>query len=82
MRRTYGYRLDLAVVDRGTDDIVGEVVLNQWDAGNRCVNFRTLLGPTARGRGLGTEAANLALNHAFAVAGVYRVELEVYAFNP
>ena len=34
-----------------------------------------------RDRGLGSEAVSLTLAHAFA-AGLHRVELEVYAFNP
>jgi len=75
-------RLDLAVVDRATRECVGEVVLNEYEEGNRSVNFRILLGPGGRGRGLGTEATRLVLGHAFDVLGLHRVELEVYAFNP
>jgi RimJ/RimL family protein N-acetyltransferase len=75
-------RLDLAVVDRATGECVGEVVLNELDEGNRSVNFRILLGPRGRDRGLGTEATRLVLGHAFDVLGLHRVGLEVYAFNP
>jgi RimJ/RimL family protein N-acetyltransferase len=46
-------RLDLAVVDRATDDVVGEVVLNDWDPGNRTCSFRTLIGPAGRGKDWG-----------------------------
>ena len=75
-------RLDLAVGDRGTGEVVGEVVLNEWDPNNGSCNFRTLFGPHGRDRGLGTEAAQLVLAYAFDVVGLHRVGLEVYSFNP
>jgi RimJ/RimL family protein N-acetyltransferase len=34
-----------------------------------------------QGRGLGSQATRLILDHAFAI-GLHRVSLEVYAFNP
>ena len=74
-------RLDLAVEDR--DGLfVGEVVLNDWDPGNRSCGFRILLGPQGRDRGLGTEATRLVLDHAFDVLGLHRVELTWFSFNP
>ncbi len=45
-------RLVLAVIDNATDDLVGEVVLNEWDEDNGSCGFRTFIG--AAGRGLGT----------------------------
>jgi RimJ/RimL family protein N-acetyltransferase len=74
-------RLDLAVCDLD-GRLVGEVVLNDWDEGNRACGFRILLGPDGRDRGLGTEATRLVLRHAFDVLGLHRVELEYYASNP
>ncbi len=74
-------RLDLAVEDT-SGTLVGEVVLNDWEAGNQSCGFRILLGPHGRNRGLGTEATRLIVDHAFDVLGLHRVELEVYAFNP
>jgi RimJ/RimL family protein N-acetyltransferase len=47
-------RLDLAVVDRVSGACVGEVVLNEWDEADASVNFRILIGPRGRDRGLGT----------------------------
>jgi RimJ/RimL family protein N-acetyltransferase len=88
LRQWYGSRnhqtdrLDLAVLDNATALCVGEVVLNQWDEANDSCNFRILLGPTGRNRGLGTEATRLLLGHAFTVLDLHRVSLEVYAFNP
>ncbi len=75
-------RLDLAIVDRETGGCVGEAVLNEWEEGNASCNFRILIGPAGRDRGLGTEATRLILGHAFEALGLHRVSLEVYAFNP
>lgn len=75
-------RLDLAIVDRATDRCVGEVVLNDWRPADQAIGFRILLGPEGRGRGLGSEATGLVLEHAFTVSDTHRVELEVFAHNP
>jgi RimJ/RimL family protein N-acetyltransferase len=81
-RSDQGDRLDLAIVDRASGRVVGEVVLNEWDADCASANFRILVGPTGRGRGLGTEATRLFLAHAFETVGLHRVSLEVFDFNP
>lgn len=74
-------RLDLAVADRATGDVVGEVVLYDWDPANRSCTFRTLIGPRGRGRGLGTEATRLIVGHGFEQVGLHRIQLDVYAHN-
>ena len=74
-------RLDLAVED-AEGRLVGEVVLNDVDQGNRSCGFRILLGPRGRDRGYGTEAIGLLLDHAFSELGLHRIELEYYEFNP
>jgi RimJ/RimL family protein N-acetyltransferase len=75
-------RLDWAIIDNATRAWAGEAVLMDLDAENRSCSFRILLqGPRFYGRGFGTEATRLAVDHAFAV-GVHRVQLEVYDFNP
>ncbi|MFF8290520.1 GNAT family N-acetyltransferase [Streptomyces sp. NPDC016309] len=75
-------RLDLALVDRASGETVGELVLNEWDEPNRSCNFRTLVGPRGRDRGLGTEAIRLLLAHGFGELGLNRISLGVFAFNP
>lgn len=75
-------RLDLAVLERASGAVVGEVVLNEWDPENAACNFRILLGPNGRDRGLGTEATRLVCGHGFGTLGLHRIELEVFAFNP
>ncbi|MEU7070680.1 GNAT family protein [Streptomyces narbonensis] len=88
LRKWYGSRsaqddrLDLAVVERATGRVVGEVVLNEWDEQNASCSFRTVFVPDAVGRGLGTEATRLIVGHGFEALGLYRIHLEVYAFNP
>ncbi|WP_420000119.1 GNAT family N-acetyltransferase [Streptomyces boninensis] len=81
-RRDQDDRLDLAVIERTTGDVIGEVVLNQWEPGNESCNFRIMLVPGAYGRGLGTEATRLIIGHGFEELGLHRISLEVYAFNP
>ncbi|GAA2149615.1 RimJ/RimL family protein N-acetyltransferase [Humibacillus xanthopallidus] len=75
-------RLVLAVVDQATQEMVGEVVLNKWGEDNRSCSYRTLIGAQGRGRGLGTEATRLVVEHALTTMGLHRVMLEVYDFNP
>jgi RimJ/RimL family protein N-acetyltransferase len=75
-------RLDLAVTDKATGACVGEAVLNQWDPGNESCNFRILIGPRGRDRGLGSEATRLIVGYGFEHLRLHRISLEVYAFNP
>lgn len=75
-------RLDLAVTDRATGELVGEVVLYEWDATARSCTFRTLVGPRGRGRGIGTEATQLIVGHGFEQLGLHRIQLEAYGHNP
>ncbi|GGQ21096.1 GNAT family N-acetyltransferase [Streptomyces roseolilacinus] len=75
-------RLDLGLVDRASGGLVGELVLNEWDEPNRSCNFRVMIGPAGRDRGLGTEAIRLLLAYGFERLGLHRVHLGVYAFNP
>ncbi|WP_405455558.1 GNAT family N-acetyltransferase [Streptomyces sp. NBC_00101] len=80
-RHTQDDRLDLAVTDRVTGELVGEVVLNEWSPAERSCGFRTLIAAAGRGRGLGTEATRLVVGHAFESLGLRRVSLEVYSTN-
>ena len=75
-------RLDLAIIDKATGECVGEAVLNQWDPGNESCNFRIVVGPRGRDRGIGTEATRLIVGYGFEHLGLHRISLEVYAFNP
>ncbi|WP_328884929.1 GNAT family N-acetyltransferase [Streptomyces sp. NBC_00316] len=74
-------RLDLAVTDRATGEVVGEVVLYDWNPANQNCTFRTLVGPRGRGRGLGTEATRLIVGYGFERIGLHRIQLDVYTDN-
>ncbi|MEE1621072.1 GNAT family protein [Zafaria sp. J156] len=75
-------RLDLAVVDAEGGGCVGEIVLNEWEPANQSCNLRMLIGPGGRDRGLGTAALRTLLGYAFTETELFRIGLEVYAFNP
>lgn len=76
-------RLDVAIVERSTGEFAGEVVLNGYDPTSRTCSFRiSLRGPAWFGRGLGTEATALIVQHGFDRLGLDRILLEVLARNP
>jgi RimJ/RimL family protein N-acetyltransferase len=74
--------LDLAIVDRSKGILVGEVVVNLYDEKNQCMNFRILIGPRGRDRGLGTEATRLFINYLFSHTALKTLTLSVFDFNP
>lgn len=75
-------RLDLALVDKATNQVVGEVVFNEYDDNANKVNFRILIGPHGRNKGLGSEATALFLKYGFEVLKLHKIELQVFSFNP
>lgn len=75
-------RLDWAIEDVATGQYAGGIAVNEVDADNETAGFRIDLVASHRGRGLGPEAIELMLAHLFEQVGVYRVDLEVFAFNP
>ncbi|OLZ65816.1 GNAT family N-acetyltransferase [Streptomyces sp. IMTB 2501] len=80
-RATAPDRLDLAVTDPGTGEVLGEAVLYEYDPATRSCTFRTLIGPRGRGRGVGTEATRLIVGYGFEQLGLRRIQLEVYGDN-
>lgn len=75
-------RLDMAIVDPSQGILVGEVVINLYDEETHSMNFRILIGPRGRNRGLGTEATQLILNYIFEKTTINYLTLSVFAFNP
>ncbi len=75
-------RLDLAIILRDANDLIGEVVLNQIDAVNRSANIRIGLRTPYTNHGYGREAMRLMMHYAFTQQNLHRLELEVYLFNP
>jgi len=74
-------RLDYAVLQRDSGRFIGDLAITDLDADNRSCGFRIALLTEVAGRGLGTEATRLIVDHVLAV-GVHRIALEVYLFNP
>jgi RimJ/RimL family protein N-acetyltransferase len=82
-RATADERLDLAIVENATGDYAGEAVLNEYDAAAETANFRiSLRGPQWYGRGLGTEATRLIVDHGLHTIGLRTITLSVLARNP
>lgn len=75
-------RLDLAIVDKSQNILVGEAVFNLYDEKNQSMNFRILIGPGGRNRGLGTEATQLMVDYIFKNTKLNQLTLSVFDFNP
>ncbi|PWW62391.1 GNAT family N-acetyltransferase [Actinokineospora spheciospongiae] len=73
-------RLDLAVVDPVGGEFLGDLAVNDWDPDNLVAGLRIALWKR-HGRGLGSEALRLVLDHLFDVVGAHRVGLEVVEYN-
>ncbi|MCG7343239.1 GNAT family N-acetyltransferase [Sporosarcina sp. ACRSL] len=75
-------RLDLAIVDSSLGILVGEAVVNLYDEKTHNMNFRILIGPRGRNRGLGTEATQLTIDYLFTTTTLNVITLSVFDFNP
>lgn len=71
-----------------SDELIGEIVLNDLDEDVRSANLRLQLLPNYRGRGYGREAIAEVLRFAFEGVdgepgpGLHRVSLDVLSINP
>lgn len=81
-RHSQADRLDLAIEVVESKEIVGEIVLNEWDQDNSSCNLRILIGPAGQNKGFGSEAISLLLKDAFERLNLHRIELAVFSFNP
>ncbi|WP_179395383.1 GNAT family N-acetyltransferase [Lacticaseibacillus absianus] len=73
-------RLDLAIEAAG--QLVGEVVLNAYDAEAARCNLRILIADDATDQGIGTSTFRLLLPYAFAQLELRELTLDAFAFNP
>jgi RimJ/RimL family protein N-acetyltransferase len=74
--------LALAVHVKSTGRLVGTCAFSQLDGENGSALYHITIGEKdVWGRGYGTEATRLMLDHAFATLALHRVALSVFEFN-
>ena len=74
--------LAMAVHEKGTDRLVGTCAFSQLDGENGSALYHITIGESdVWGRGYGTEATQLMLDHAFGTLGLHRIALYVFEFN-
>lgn len=75
-------RADWVIIAEETGETLGDCALLDLDADNACVDYRIALDAmTHTGKGYGTAATDLVLEHAFTVVGLHRVALQVFEYN-
>jgi RimJ/RimL family protein N-acetyltransferase len=74
--------LAYCIVEVSTGRLIGFTTFSALDGDNGSVMFHITIGERdAWGRGLGTEATQLMLQHAFERLGLHRVGLAVFSYN-
>jgi RimJ/RimL family protein N-acetyltransferase len=74
--------LTMAIHEATTDRLIGSCAFSQVDGENGSAMYHITIGEKDMwGRGLGTEATQLMLDHAFGTLGLHRIALTVFAFN-
>jgi RimJ/RimL family protein N-acetyltransferase len=74
--------LAMAVHERTTGRLIGTCAFSQLDGDNGSALYHITIGePDAWGRGYGTEATQLMIDHAFGTLGLHRIALFVFEFN-
>lgn len=74
--------LAMAIHERAGNRLIGTCALSQLDGDNGSALYHITIGEKdAWGRGYGTEATQLMVDHAFGVLGLHRVALFVFEFN-
>jgi RimJ/RimL family protein N-acetyltransferase len=74
--------LAMAVHEHATNRLVGTCAFSQLDGDNGSALYHITIGePDAWGRGYGTEATRLMLDHAFGTLSLHRIALFVFEFN-
>jgi RimJ/RimL family protein N-acetyltransferase len=72
----------MAIHESAGDRLVGTCAFSQLDGDNGSALYHITIGEKdAWGRGYGTEATRLMLDHAFGTLGLHRIALFVFEFN-
>lgn len=75
-------RLFLFIVDQENDKVIGDIELSDMHRVHRSAWIRIALHQEGYfGKGYGSEAMHLMLNHGFHSLNLHRIELEVYDYN-
>jgi RimJ/RimL family protein N-acetyltransferase len=74
--------LTMAIHERDTGRLIGSCAFSQVDGENGSAMYHITIGEKdAWGRGYGTGATRLMLDHAFGTLGLHRIALTVFEFN-
>jgi RimJ/RimL family protein N-acetyltransferase len=74
--------LTMAIHERATGRLIGSCAFSQVDGENGSAMYHITIGEKDTwGRGHGTEATSLMLEHAFTTLGLHRIALTVFEFN-
>jgi len=74
--------LTMAIHLADSDRLIGSCAFSQVDGENGSAMYHITIGEKdAWGRGFGTEATQLMLDHAFGTLGLHRIALTVFEFN-
>jgi RimJ/RimL family protein N-acetyltransferase len=72
----------MAIHEKASDRLIGTCAFSQLDGDNGSALYHITIGESeVWGRGYGTEATQLMLDHAFGTLGLHRIALFVFEFN-
>lgn len=75
-------RVDFMIYSVATDEMLGDMALNEIDTRNRSCNIRIAIDSSSNyGKGYGQEAMKIALNYGFGMLNIHKVELSVLPSN-
>jgi RimJ/RimL family protein N-acetyltransferase len=66
---------------KDTDEVIGDIALQDIDSINRNSNIRIAIASEYQGKGYGSEAMPLMLDYGFGILNMHRIELEVFSYN-
>ncbi|MBT2642928.1 GNAT family N-acetyltransferase [Bacillus sp. ISL-41] len=72
----------LLIALKDTDQVIGDIALQDIDPINRNCNIRIAIESEYQGKGYGSEVMPLMLDYGFGILNMHRIELEVFAYNP
>lgn len=75
-------RLDCAIALKENNQIIGELVFNEYDELTENVNVRIFISRDYTKKGYGTESLHLFIKYGFEVLKFHKISLEVFSFNP